>query len=112
MTQETIQIGVRIRKVREERFEETRQVFAERCGFSENYLGKLERGEILIGTKSLMTICRVAGVDADFILFGKCKNSKLTVRNTIDKYLDHSSTKELKMYFKIISSITENILKN
>ena len=53
MALDKINIGTRIRKVREEIYHETRQAFAERCGLSENNLGKLERGEILISSKAL-----------------------------------------------------------
>ena len=57
MTLDKIKIGARIRRIREELYHETRQLFAERCGLSENHLGKLERGEILISIKTLNKIC-------------------------------------------------------
>lgn len=102
---DSIKIGARIRKVREDIFHETRQLFAEKCGLSENHLGKLERGELLISTKALDKICINAGVSADYILFGQCEEENLTVRNTINRFLDKSSKEELKVYFKFISTI-------
>ena len=87
MTLDKIKIGARIRRIREELYHETRQLFAERCGLSENHLGKLERGEILISIKTL--------------------NKHLNIRNTIDNFLDNSSKEELKMFFKFISIIKE-----
>lgn len=98
-------IGVRIRKIREEIFHETRQMFAERCGISENHLGKLERGEILISINTLDKICSNAGIKTDYILYGKSENKHLNIRKTIDNYLDKSTKDELKMYFKFISAI-------
>ena len=47
MTLDKIKMGARIRKVREELYHETRQLFAERCGLSENHLGKLEYDTIV-----------------------------------------------------------------
>ena len=105
MKLDKIKIGVRIRHIREEIFQETRQVFSERCSLSENHLGNLERGELLISIKALDKICSNAGIDADYILYGKFNNKKLSIRKTINTYLDHSSKEELKIYLKIISTI-------
>lgn len=51
MTLDKVEIGCRIRKIREEIIDESRQVFAEKCDISENILGKIERGEILVSMK-------------------------------------------------------------
>lgn len=105
MALDKIIIGTRIRKIREEIYSETRQIFAERCGLSENHLGKLERGELLISIKALDKICSASGTSPDYILYGKCQNEKLKIRKTIDNFLDHSNNNELKMYFKFICTI-------
>lgn len=107
MKLDEIEIGARIRKIREEEFKESRQIFAEKCGITENHLGRLERGQFLITTKLLNTICTVAGVETDYILYGKTKSKEISIRNKIEQFLDNSSKEELKMYFKIISSINE-----
>ena len=65
-----VQIGERIRKERENKFDESRPRFAERCGITENHLGKLERGELLISIKALSKICTATGINADYLLFG------------------------------------------
>lgn len=98
-----IKIGVRIRKMREETFRESRLVFAERCGLSENHLGKLERGEILISVKTLDKICEKSGASTDYILYGKTDETKSTSRNAIEHFLDTSSEKEIDIYLKFIS---------
>lgn len=105
MDLDKISIGARIRKIREDIYHETRQLFAERCALSENHLGKLERGEILISIATLDKICSRAGIKTDYILYGKCENKHLNIRKTIDNFLDKSSKEELKMYFKFISAI-------
>lgn len=109
MALDKINIGTRIRKVREEIYHETRQAFAERCGLSENNLGKLERGEILISSKALDKICCASGSNPNYILYGECENKHLNIRKIIDTFLDNSTKKELKMYFKFISTIKEHI---
>ena len=105
MILDKIKIGVRVREIREKIYKETRQDFAERCGISENNLGKIERGEICISIKALTKICSSTGVTSDYILYGKCENGHLNIRNVIDNFLDNSSKEELKMYFKFINAI-------
>ena len=107
MTLDKIKIGARIRRIREELYHETRQLFAERCGLSENHLGKLERGEILISIKTVKKICTAWGTNPNYILYGECENKHLNIRNTIDNFLDNSSKEELKVFFKFISIIRE-----
>lgn len=109
MALDKINIGTRIRKVREEIYHETRQAFAERCGLTENNLGKLERGEILISSKALDKICSKSGSNPNYILYGECENKHLSIRKTIENFLDNSTKKDLKMYFKFISAIKENM---
>ena len=105
-------IGTRIRKIREELLHESRTIFAERCGISENHLGKLERGESLITINTLNRICSSTGTSTDYILYGINENTALKVRKTIDNFLDHSSPEELKMYLKFISTIKNFMTDN
>ena len=111
-TLDEILIGARIRKIREEVLKESRTLFSERCGISENHLGKLERGESLITINTLNKICTTTGTNSDYILYGKNENKDLKVRKTIDNFLDHSSPEELKMYLKFISTIKNFIYEN
>ena len=105
MPLDSLKIGMRIRKIREEIYKESRQVFAERCGLSENHLGKLERGSLLISINALNKICSATGFTPNFILYGESETKNLSIRKTIDNFLDNSTKKELKMYFKFISTI-------
>lgn len=57
MILDAVKIGMRIRKIREEIYHESRQLFAERCGLSENHLGKLETGTLNVSVKALNKIC-------------------------------------------------------
>ena len=99
---EKLEIGVRIRKFREEVCKETRQAFAEKCGLSENHLGKLERGEISISIKALDKICSKAGIKADYVLYGEDQDN-MDLRKTINNLLEKSSEKELQGIMNFIS---------
>lgn len=104
MTIDKICVGDRIRRIREDIYHETRQNFAERCGISENHLGRLERGEFLISINALDKICSTTGTNPNYILYGNTENKNLNVRKTIDNFLDNSTKQELKVYFKLIST--------
>lgn len=110
MSLDKIEIGNRIRKVREEIYQETRQNFAERCGISENHLGKIERGELLASINVLDKIASNTGTRVDYLLYGKCENEHLKIRKAIDNFLNRSNKEELKMYFKFISTIKGYIM--
>ena len=60
----------RIRKARED-LGYTREKFAELLDVSVSYLAELERGRTGISVKMLVKVCKVLGLSADYILFGK-----------------------------------------
>ena len=68
MALDKILIGTRIRKIREEIFEETRERFAKRCDLTERHIGQLERGDFLLSIQTLDKIAIATGIDADYIL--------------------------------------------
>ena len=103
MVLDSIKIGVRIRKIREEKYKESRQIFSERCGISENHLGRLERGALLISINVLNKICSATGTTADYILYGNSETENLKIRKSINNFLDNCSKKELKIFFRFIS---------
>lgn len=109
MTIDKICVGARIRNLREDIYKETRQSFAERCGLSENHLGRLERGDLLISINALDKICSATGTNPNYILYEKENNKDLNIRKTIDNFLDNSSKQELKLYFKFISTFKSYI---
>lgn len=111
MAIDKIKVGVRIRNIREINFKETREIFAERLNVSTGYLGKIERGEILISLKLLEKITKIAGVSADYILFENKKEKLSYVRRNINFILDSCTEDELKVYFKVIMTIQGYVLK-
>ena len=111
MALDKIAIGARIRKIREEIFEESRDKFGKRFDLTERHIGQIERGDFLIGLNSLDKISAATGIGTDYILYGKGKNSKLQVRDNLYNIIDKSDKEELKMYYTCISSMKNYINK-
>lgn len=109
MALDKIAIGARIRKIREEIFEESRDKFGKRCDLTERHIGQIERGDFLVGLNSLDNIVSSTGTDVDYILYGKGENSKLQIRETLHDIIDRSDKEELKMYYKCITTIRSYI---
>lgn len=102
MALDRILIGTRIRRIREEVFEETREKFAKRCDLTERHVGQLERGDILLSLETLDKISISTGIDTDYILYGKCENSKLQIKQNLLDIIDKSDKDELNTYYKCI----------
>lgn len=111
MALDKILIGERIRKIREETFEESRKEFAIRCDLTERYVGQIERGEFLLSLASLDKISTSTGIDTDFILYGKCENNKFKIKQYLKNILDRADNDELKAIYKCISTIKSYITK-
>ena len=67
--QDTIKVGERIRKIREE-LNMSREKFSEMIDISDVFLGQFERGERSLSVKTLIKIVNYTGFSSDFILFG------------------------------------------
>lgn len=65
---------MRIRQAREN-LGYTREKFAEKLDVSVSYLAELERGRTGISVKMLIKVCNVLGLSADYVLFGKERES-------------------------------------
>lgn len=111
MALDKVIIGSRIRKVREEIFEESRDKFGKRCNLTERYIGQVERGDFLISLSSLDMIASATGINIDYILYGKGEKNKLQIRENIHDIIDKSDKEELKMYYKFICTIKSYVNK-
>ena len=107
-----LMVGARIRKIREEMFEESRNEFAVRCNLAERYVGQVERGEFIPSLNALDKIKKSTGVDVDFILYGKNEKTKLNIRNNLHSIIDNANDDELKVYYKCITTIKGYINKD
>ena len=108
MALDKVMIGARIRKVREEIFEESREKFGNRCNLTERHIGQVERGDFLISLSSLDMIASATGVDVDYILYGKGENNKLQITENMH---NKSDKEELKMYYKCLCTIRNYVNK-
>ena len=106
MALDRIAIGARIRRIREEIFEESREQFGKRCDLTERHVGQLERGDFLIGF-----IVSSTGIDADYILYGKGDNNKLQIKENLYNIIDKIKKDELKMYYTCITAIKNYVNK-
>ena len=76
MALDKVIIGSRIKKIREDIFEESRNQFGKRCNLTERHIGQIERGDFLISLQSLDLIASATGLDVDYILYGKTEENK------------------------------------
>lgn len=111
MALDKVLIGARIRKIREELLEESRNDFAKRCNLTERHIGQIERGDFLLSLSTLSKITEATGVDSDYILFGKGENNKLKIKETLETLIDRADKDELKMYYKCITTIKSYVNK-
>ena len=69
----------------------TREKFAELLDVSTSYMAEVERGRTGVSVKTLVKICNVLGLSADYILFGKERDIDSVLIDKIhrldDKYL-------------------------
>ena len=105
MALDKVLIGVRIRNIRENIFEESRKDFANRCDLNERYIGQLERGEFLLSLQVLDKISVSTGIDTNYILYGKGKNNNLRIKDNLMEIIENADKEELKVYYKCIVAI-------
>ena len=111
MELDKIIIGERLRKLREEFLKETRKEFAKRCGITERHIGQIERGEFLIGLKTLNKIVEATGITADYILYGEGTGNDLKIKQILYNIISKSNENELDMYYRFITTINNYIDK-
>lgn len=111
MSLNKLEIGNRIKQLRENVFHESRLVFAERCKLSNNHLARIERGEWLIGAETLSNIHKNTGITLDYILYGTEDNKEFDIRKNIDDFLNKCSNEKLNLYYNIIVDLQRMIEK-
>lgn len=93
---------LRIRKAREEQGF-TRETLAEKLDVSVSYLAELERGRTGISVKTLMKVCKLLGLSADYVLFGDERNQD---QERADK-INHIDKKYIPLLDKVILELLE-----
>lgn len=111
MALDKVLIGARIRKIREEILEESRNKFAERCSLTYRHIAQIERGEFLFSLPTLDKIASATGVSTDYILYRKGENEKLKLKKALDTFIDRADKDELQMYYNCIATIKTYVTK-
>lgn len=112
-------IGQRIREERN-RFELSREEFAEILGLSDYYIGQLERGERQMSLPVLVKVANCLHLSLDYLIFGKANDGYIhdasytrDISNPyhphkdeeIEELLKKCSPKELVLIKKIVKTI-------
>ena len=105
MELDKILIGKRIRAIREDFFEETRSIFANRCNLTETHVGQIERGEIMPSVKTFAKISKSTDISVDYILFGTGEENNLQIAQKLHTMIDRSTPQDIALYYKIIKDI-------
>ena len=106
--QDNIEIGERIRAIRED-LKMSREKFSEMIDISDVFLGQLERGERSLSTKTLIKIVSFTGISSDFILFGtQTPNNKIS---KINKILNNCPENVLDYIYNLIRNTISFIKK-
>lgn len=91
----------RIRKAREEAGY-TRERFAEMLDVSVSYMAELERGRTGLSLKTLVKICNILGLSADYVLFG--------IERDEDKVLLDKIHRIDGKYMPVLNSLIQELL--
>ena len=91
----------RIRKAREGAGY-TREKFAELLDVSVSYLAEVERGRTNVSVKTLIKICNVLGLSADYVLFGENREADTLLLEKIHR-LD-------KKYLPLLTDLINDLL--
>lgn len=93
---------LRIRKAREDAGY-TRERFAEKLDVSVSYLAELERGRTGVSVKTLIAICTLLGLSADYVLFGSERSNDAAILDKIRR-ID-------EMYIPLVDSVLNQLLE-
>lgn len=101
-------VGERVEKLRKER-NLSKSQFGKMIGVSGQYVGMIEKGTNSISVKSIVKICDMTGVSADYILFGTITpNQDITVAAS----LHNLSNEQIQIALDIIKKIARFINTN
>ena len=81
----------------------TRERFAEKLNVSVSYLAELERGRTGVSVKTLISICNLLGLSADYVLFGTDRSDSTAILDKIRR-IDNR-------YVPLIDSVLNELLE-
>ena len=101
-------IGQRLKEARKKK-NLTQDKLSEKMGVSIAYLSKVETGKVHINLERLSQICSILNITEGEILNGVSNNSNSYLHYEFNELLKKSSPKNLKIAYKILKSILEEI---
>lgn len=99
-----VMLGKRIRQLRRKR-SYTQETLADMIGTSQGHLGKVERGEVQVGTELLHKIADALLVDIGHLFQSRSDLPREVVLQRTISMLQNSSEKDLYTIYKIVDSI-------
>lgn len=81
------EMGKRLVQIREKN-QMTQKQLAEYLDVSIRTIGRYEHGEIMLNTDSIIRLCGLFHISADYFLFGICKSLDLPEENIEEKIMD------------------------
>jgi transcriptional regulator with XRE-family HTH domain len=99
-----VTLGKRIRQLRR-KHGFTQETLAEVVGTSQGHLGKIERGEVQVGTELLQKIADALVVDIVHFFQGRNDPSRDEVMQKTILMINSASDRDLYLIYKIVDSI-------
>ena len=87
----------------------TREVFAEQCGISAQFLSEIEHGRKGMSVETLYKICTAFEISADDLIFGK---PNMNLGSPANRLLDEVSNENMEQYAEIIGKINALVKNN
>ena len=99
MNEEFIAVGKRVEEIRlSQPGKPNKKDFAKMIKMPHQNLGQVERGEIGLSRDNLISICKITGASADYILFGKNINLINVLKNSLGNYTDEQIEVALEVF--------------
>lgn len=102
------EVGERIRTERE-KFEISREKFAELLNLSPFFVGQIERGERKMSISTLINVSACLHISIDYLIFGDV--NKVEEHNSLQYLISKCSPKEATIMEEIIKAILPHITK-
>lgn len=98
-SKENADMGARIKEIRKKRYMNQEEL-AEQIGIgTAQQMSKIERGMVGISLHKFRDICRVLGIEADYLLFGI---SSRNVETVINKYTEQMTDEQLNTVTELV----------
>ena len=102
------EVGDKIR-IEREKFEISREKFAELLNLSPFFVGQIERGERKMSISTLISVSECLHISIDYLIFGEVRN--IQEHNSLQDLISKCSEKEAKVIEEITKAILPHIVR-